>query len=264
MISFPNAKINIGLHVVSKRSDGFHNIESCLYPIPFHDVLEIVPADKFSYHQYGIKKEIPDSENLIIRSYQLLEKKYRLPEVEIRLIKNIPLGSGLGGGSSNAASTLQMCNELFHLNLNSSQLKELALELGSDCPFFIENEPLLVSGRGEDFKPNKLNLSGFQLILVFPELEISTKKAFQNLQNLDSGRNLENELSKPISNWNESIRNDFQQPFFEAHPELKTDFDFIQSKSLYASLSGTGSTFYGIFKEKCELDIQQKHLWIRL
>mgnify|MGYP001318596291 CR=1 FL=1 len=158
MLTFPNAKINLGLNILGKREDGYHDIESCLYPIPLYDALEIIPASKFEIHCTGIKVNGNISDNLSVKAYKLLKDEFDIPQVKIHLHKIIPIGGGLGGGSSDGAFTLKTLNDLFELKIPIDRLKDLAGSLGSDCPFFIENVPVIVSGRGIDTKPVRVNL----------------------------------------------------------------------------------------------------------
>jgi 4-diphosphocytidyl-2-C-methyl-D-erythritol kinase len=260
MILFPNAKINLGLNITEKRTDGFHNIRSVFYPVPFYDVLEFRESAGFSLKILG--KDVPGSEqeNLVFKAWALMHEKYDIPPVEVYLLKNIPLGSGLGGGSADAAFMLKGLNDLFDLGCPVTELKGLALELGSDCPFFIENRPAFVSGRGEKVEVTALSLKGYFLVLVFPGSAVSTRNAYDriipkhveiSLNDLVAGKNFEL--------WRKELVNDFEVL-------MPAELLMIKEKlygagALYASMTGSGSAFYGIFKEKpdnLKLDYETK------
>ncbi|MCB0479233.1 MAG: 4-(cytidine 5'-diphospho)-2-C-methyl-D-erythritol kinase [Crocinitomicaceae bacterium] len=261
MITFPNAKINIGLQVFEKRADGFHNIHSLIYPIPFCDVLEIIPSQKDAFHQYG-KIKLDEKANLISKAVHLVRESYKIPEVEIHLIKKIPLGSGLGGGSSNAAFTLKMLNELFQLKMDQKTMLEFALELGSDCPFFIQNKPQIVGGRGENCQNVSPILKGKWLLLAFPNLNLSTKEAFESLELKEKPDKLD--FTLPIQKWNSELKNDFEPIQFQKYPELKKLHERIASKAVFSSMSGTGSSIYGVFEKKENIELPCFSLWIQL
>lgn len=252
MILFANGKINLGLHIKGKRADGFHDIETVLYPIPFFDVIEFYPASRFDLKIYGIN--IPGSieENLVFKAFRLMQNKYSVPEIEIHLIKNIPAGSGLGGGSSDAAHLLSGLNRFFQLGLNNEQLKKLAGELGSDCPFFIENKPVIASGKGDVFHEIDLSLKGYFLVLAFPDFSIKTKEAYSLVKEPSTQKtNLHNVIKQPIEKWNTLLANDFENVIFPRYPKLEVLKDeLIRNGAIYASLTGSGSTVYGIFKNR--------------
>jgi len=248
MVVFPNAKINIGLQVLNKREDGYHNIESIFYPVGLCDVLEIVKSSEFSYVQSGLLIQGESIDNLVIKAYNLINQEFAIGSVAIHLHKIIPTGAGLGGGSSNATFTLKLLNELFGLKLDDSKLKSLALVLGSDCPFFVKNEPSLVCGRGEFFNDTKLNLTDKWIKIVHIGLHISTKEAFSKIT-------LKNELnvSKSSSYSDDKLIlkhfiNAFEKNIFENHPQLKEIKKILEQEgAIYASMTGSGSAIYGIF-----------------
>jgi len=256
MISFPNAKINLGLNITEKRNDGFHNISSCLYPVPLHDVLEINLSNKFSFELSGWPIPGDKSHNLVIKAYNLLKKDFDLPNVAAHLHKNIPLEAGLGGGSSDGSFTLRMLNEFFELFLSDSVLEDYAGMLGSDCPFFIYNRPALVSGRGEEMEAFNLNLRGFHLYLVKPDVSISTKEAFRNIHARQPQVDIPVILScNEPGAWAGNLKNDFEKVIFHHHPELSEIKKKLYSLgALYASMTGSGSAFYGIFKDPPEFE----------
>jgi 4-diphosphocytidyl-2-C-methyl-D-erythritol kinase len=260
MLWFPKAKINIGLSVLNRRSDAYHAIETLLYPIPFHDMLEIISSSSASSEDEmsssGLKLDIPFDENLVWKSLQLLRKHYDFPSVKIHLHKQIPFGAGLGGGSSDAASTLMGLNRLFDLKIHTQELKELALTIGSDCPFFINPFPQLARGRGELLTPFEWKHKALFLVLFIPEFRISTREAYRNIEISDEYTAIEEILQKPIELWRELLVNDFEKTVFRKFPllaELKTQL--YQAGAEYASLSGSGSAIYALFSEKPKLKI---------
>ena len=251
MITFPNAKINLGLNIVSKREDGYHNIESCFYPIPWHDCLEVVEATSFSFHSYGLEIPGDSGSNLCVKAYSLLKEDFDIPPVEIHLLKHIPMGAGLGGGSANGAFTLKMLNELFGLELSHQKLEAYALQLGSDCPFFIRNQPAIAKGRGELLELIALALSGYYLAIHNPGIHVSTKEAYSGVK----PRELETPISKlihtPIENWIDSLTNDFETSIFPNHSEIALlKQEMYEAGAIYASMTGSGSTVYGLFRDE--------------
>ncbi len=261
MISFPNAKINLGLNIVSKREDGYHDIESCFYPIKWHDSLEIVEASSFSFYSYGLKIPGDTSNNLCVKAYNLLKADFELPPIAIHLLKNIPMGAGLGGGSADGAFILKLLNDFFKLDLSDKQLENYALSLGSDCPFFIKNEPAIAKGRGELLEPFTLDLSGYLLAIHNPEIHISTKAAYSKIQPAKPIESIATILNSPISEWQNQLINDFEKPILMDYPSIKSlKKDMLKVGAIYASMTGSGSTVYGIFTEK----INEKWRWITL
>lgn len=249
MLAFPNAKINLGLQIVSKRSDGYHNIVSCLYPIPWYDVLEILPSEKFDFKQTG--QIIPGSleENLCVKAYRLLQSKYNLPPVSIHLHKTIPTGAGLAGGSADCAFTLRLLNQIFNLELKTDELALYAAQLGSDCPFFIKNLPAIASGRGTDLSMIDLDLSGYFMVLIYPNVHVSTKDAYQGVRPAAPQFELAATITKPITEWRKLMVNDFEKSIFELKPDIGKIKELLYSKgAVYASMSGSGSTVFGLFK----------------
>ncbi len=257
MIAFPNAKINLGLNIISKRSDGYHDIESVFYPLPLKDVLEIVPASSTEIFLYNSTEKIPLHKNICYKAWSLLHQKYSIEPVHIFLHKNIPSGAGLGGGSSDAAYTLKMLNKIFNLNLSNEELLKLALLLGSDCPFFLLNKACIATGRGESLNPISLNLKNYTIVLVNPNIHISTQEAYSLITPKKPTINTTEIVSKPIETWKENLENDFEQPIFAKYPILSNIKQQLYNKgALYASMSGSGSTIFGIFKKPLQ-DLSQ-------
>ena len=251
MIAFPNAKINLGLNIVSRREDGYHNIESCFYPIPWCDALEVIEAAAFSFHTYGLSIPGENENNLCVKAYKMMQEVYNLPPVEMHLLKHIPMGAGLGGGSADGAFTLKLLNKLFNLNLANDTLADYALKLGSDCPFFIENQPAIAMGRGEHLESIQVDLSGYCLAIYNPGIHISTKEAYQGIAPSQPTLSINSILVEAISDWNKQLSNDFEGPIFQNHPEIKRiKEDMYEEGALYASMTGSGSTVYGIFDSK--------------
>ncbi|NOZ47264.1 MAG: 4-(cytidine 5'-diphospho)-2-C-methyl-D-erythritol kinase [Chlorobi bacterium] len=261
MLVFANAKINIGLHILYKRKDGFHNLESVFYPVPLYDIIEInVLKQKNTNYQFinsglSVNSEIKD--NLCIKAYLLLKEEFNLPPVKIHLHKIIPFGAGLGGGSSDAAFTIRALNNLFSLNLSLTDKIHFANLLGSDCAFFIKNEPSFVSGKGDVISKYDINLSGYFLVLVYAPIIVNTAEAYNNLELVKHNTPLLNFIKKGIGNWKHELNNDFEKSVFKKHTELLTIKNKLYKHgAVYASMSGSGSAVYGIFKEKTDLDNQ--------
>ncbi|RYD70945.1 MAG: 4-(cytidine 5'-diphospho)-2-C-methyl-D-erythritol kinase [Sphingobacteriales bacterium] len=247
MICFPNVKINIGLYITGKRNDGFHNLESIFCPVPFCDVLEIIPAKKFTFQTEGIAATENPEDNLCVKAYRMLQQDFDLEPVEIFLLKNIPTGAGLGGGSSDASFTLKLLNTLFKLNLSDGKLIEYAAKLGSDCPFFIINKPAYVFGRGELQEQTDLDLSGKYITIIHPGIHISTKDAFANITPQQANIRTYRIPDIPLTAWKNMLRNDFEPFAFKSYPILQ---DIKNSLYLagaeYVSMSGSGSAIYAI------------------
>ncbi|MBL6656978.1 MAG: 4-(cytidine 5'-diphospho)-2-C-methyl-D-erythritol kinase [Flavobacteriales bacterium] len=255
MLFFPNAKINIGLNILSKREDGYHNLETIFYPIGWKDVLEIIPSSSPGFNCTGITVE--GGENLCEKALKLLKADFDIPDVFIHLHKNIPTGAGLGGGSSDAAFTLMGLNQLFDLGISKHDLKSYALRLGADCPFFIENTPSFASGVGEELKPVHLDLKGHFLVVVKADVFVSTSEAFSGVTPKPSDFSLVNEIQKPISDWR--LKNDFEESIFAHHPKLLAIKNTLsEAGALYASMSGSGSSIYALFSSKPSLSINDE------
>ncbi|MEO7305980.1 MAG: 4-(cytidine 5'-diphospho)-2-C-methyl-D-erythritol kinase [Ferruginibacter sp.] len=257
MLVFPNCKINLGLQIRGKRDDGFHNIETVFYPVAFKDALELIPNTNTEFTGTGLAVDGKSEDNLCVKAYHLLKKDHpQLPAVKIHLHKAIPMGAGLGGGSADAAFMLNLLNERFHLNLSTSQLINYALQLGSDAPFFIINKPCFATGRGEMLEEVAVDLSKYRIVLINPGIHISTGWAFA--QRSDGSKpsdrsTLKDIIHQPIETWKADLKNDFEKPVFTAHPEIQMIKESLyQQGAIYASLSGSGSTVYGIFNNKTD------------
>ncbi|MCC7030925.1 MAG: 4-(cytidine 5'-diphospho)-2-C-methyl-D-erythritol kinase [Chitinophagaceae bacterium] len=251
MLHFPNCKINLGLHITGKRPDGYHDLESVFYPLPLRDALEMVVAETNSFATYGAPIPGDSSDNLVLKAYDVLKQNFPdiLP-VKIALLKNIPMGAGLGGGSANGAEALKMLNELFKLNLDDEVLAGYALKLGSDCPFFIKNCPALATGRGEILKPIDLDLSGYQFVIVKPPVHLSTAWAFSQICPQIAHSGLLQILAQPVDTWKNLLSNDFEPAVFKAYPQVGAIKNSLyQAGALYSSMSGSGSAVYAIFDQ---------------
>jgi 4-diphosphocytidyl-2-C-methyl-D-erythritol kinase len=250
MISFPHAKINIGLFVTGKRSDGYHTIETVFYPVSMCDILEIIPSEFYSFQTSGIGLTGVPAENLVVKAYRFMESKFHLPPVRIHLYKAIPPGSGLGGGSSDAVFTLKMLNTLFSLQQTDRQLKEMAAYLGSDCPFFVGNHPCHATGTGNLLTEIDLDLSSYRTVIVIPPVAVSTAMAYRLVQPRSSGINLPEILKRTPGEWRDHIVNDFENPVFKIFPVIAGIKNaLLDAGALYSSMSGSGSAVYGIFSE---------------
>jgi 4-diphosphocytidyl-2-C-methyl-D-erythritol kinase len=249
MIQFPNCKINLGLSILAKRADGFHELETVFYPIAISDALEILPSEKLTLTQTGIAVPGDPDQNLCLKAYHLLKKDFpSLPSVQMHLQKNIPMGAGLGGGSSDGTSVLLILNQQFSLGLNDRQLIDYASQLGSDCPFFVYNKACHATGRGEVLNPIALDLSNYQFLLVHPGKHISTAWAFQQLNPQTKSESIQSIIEKPISEWKALLINDFEAPVFKSEPTLsEIKSKLYQLGAIYASMSGSGSSLFGIF-----------------
>ncbi len=254
MICFPNCKINIGLNIIEKRDDGFHNIETVFYPVGLCDALEIIESNKLSIEFSGIKIEGNANDNLCIKAYQLISENYNIPPVSIFLHKVIPTGAGLGGGSSDAAFMIRLLNKFFCLNISEGELIHFATILGSDCPFFLKNSPVFAHGRGEVIEEISLNLKGYHILIVKPDFEISTAKAYSLVKPSFSEFSLKNLPIQNISKWKNFVVNDFEIPVSKEFPEIiKIKNRLYNSGAVYASLTGSGSAVYGIYKSEPEI-----------
>lgn len=255
MVGFPNAKINIGLHVTSKRPDGYHNLESIFYPVNLTDALEIVKTDgHFSFTTSGIPIDGKAENNLCIKAFKIMQSQYNLTNVNMHLHKAIPFGAGLGGGSADAAWVIKMLNTAFDLNLDNKQLQEIALQLGSDCAFFIENIPSYVTGRGENIEAIDFSLKGRYIVLVKPDIYISTPEAYKGIVPISNRPSLPDLIRQPVEMWKDIIVNDFEIHLFMQHPMLsEIKHKLYEAGADYASMSGSGSAMFGLFRHEVSL-----------
>lgn len=272
MVVFPNAKINLGLCVTEKRNDGYHNIESIFYPIPFNDILETGYFQNENNKKLlvsGIEIDGDDNSNLILKAYQILdgylreksnqEKRSELEKISFVLHKIIPTGAGLGGGSADGTYTLRMINQFLELNISEEELEKLALQLGSDCPFFVKNQPTFVKGRGEILEPYKIDLSHYFFVLIHPGIHVSTADAYQNIQPHAANIDWTSISKTAVKDWKNILRNDFEKTVFEKYPEIK----FIKEKLYdlgadYSQMSGSGSAVFGLFENEIMKEKLQK------
>jgi len=254
MVVFPNAKINLGLNVTERRPDGYHNIETVFYPIGLSDVLEVEASENcmdYSFSSAGIELGGDPEDNLIVKAYRLLRSEHQFPAVDISLIKQVPFGAGLGGGSADAAFMLKALNELFELKITPRKLEKYAAMLGADCPVFIKNKPVFATGIGNVFTPIKISLKGKFLLLVKPDIHVSTPEAYSLVVPEIPLVSLAELIQQPLSEWKNIIRNDFEKSVFILYPEIKKiKNDLYEMGAIYASMSGSGSSVYGIFNKK--------------
>lgn len=255
MIIFPNCKINLGLRIIRKRNDGYHDLETVFYPVNFlHDVLEVIPSKETQVHftMSGLQVEGNNTENLCIKAYELVKKNFpELPAVRIHLHKSIPTGAGLGGGSADAAFMLKLLDRVFKPGFTKEHLTDWSLQLGSDCPFFLVNKPCFASGRGENLTPVNIDLSDWQIILVKPDIFIHTGRAFNGISPAVPAKSVQEIIQQPVQTWKDELINDFETSVFRQYPaiaEIKTEL--YKQGAIYASLSGSGSTVYGIFPKQ--------------
>lgn len=261
MISFPNCKINLGLNIISKREDGFHDLETIFYPIAINDVLEIVqqpaPTTDVAFTSTGLPISGNVTDNLCVKAYHLLKNDFPdLPAIDMHLHKAIPMGAGLGGGSADGAFTLKLLNDKFQLGLTNEQLAGYALQLGSDCPFFIYNQPCFAEGRGEKLEPITLDLSGYSFVIINPGIHVNTGWAFSQITPRKLSVPVKDIIHQPLTQWRELLTNDFEQPVFTRHPEIMAIKENLYAQgAVYASMTGSGSTVYGIFEKTANFPV---------
>lgn len=253
MLSFPNIKINLGLSITEKRPDGYHNLQTVFYPVALEDALEIHTAApgtarKVTLHSYGMEIAGKPEDNLVVKAYSLLDKEFHLPPVEVHLYKRVPSGAGLGGGSSDAAFMLKMLNEHFRLQVSDEGLESYAAGLGADCAFFIKNEPTYAEGIGNLFSPIELSLKGYQIIIVKPDVFVSTRQAFAHIRPHPPRYPLKEAILHPVSAWKDLLVNDFEASVWERYPVIRTvKEELYRQGACYASMSGSGASVFGLF-----------------
>ncbi len=258
MVIFPNCKINLGLNIIRKREDGYHDLETVFYPIQLKDALEAIPLSvsseptsiRFSSSGLSITGEATD--NLCVKAYHLLQKDFpEISSLQMHLHKAIPMGAGLGGGSSDGAFALLLINDLFGLQLSEQQLISYALQLGSDCPFFILNKPCFATGRGENMLPLALDLSGYRFVLINPGIHVSTALAFSQITPHKPIQSIAEIVQRPVTEWKALLINDFEAPISQHYPAISIiKQELYQKGAVYASMTGSGSTVYGIFPKQ--------------
>lgn len=271
MICFPNAKINLGLNITEKRADGFHNIETVFYPIGWDDALEIIVPDSsvtskqnnnsstqdFNLHVSGLPISGSIEDNLLYKVYTIIKQIKTLPPIDVYLQKILPMGAGIGGGSSNAAFFINLLNEQFKLNFSETQRLDIARELGSDCAFFIKNTPVYATQKGDVFKDIELNLSHLYISIIYPNVHSNTKEAYSLVKPKQPIKSLLEIIKQPISTWKTELTNDFEKSIFSLYPIVeKTKKDLYESGAIYASMSGSGSSVFGLYEKKPDI----KHL----
>lgn len=251
MIIFSNCKINLGLNILRKRADGYHDLETVFYPLRFHDVIESVRINDgdIQFTSSGIEIDALPQQNLCMKAYALLKQSYDLPPLQLHLHKTIPSGAGLGGGSANAAFTLKLLNAKFNLGLTTERLLDLALQLGSDCPFFIINKPCVATGRGEILESIELpQLNQYHIAVINPRIHISTAWAFSRITPRVNTVSIKEIITQPVSSWKDQLKNDFEHIVCEAHPRIREIKEmFYHHGAIYSSMSGSGSSVFGLF-----------------
>ena len=258
MITFPNAKINLGLNIIEKRPDGYRNLETIFYPINLQDALEVTRREnndkEYTLHISGAPLEGEPEDNLVVKAYKLLKKDYPgLLPVDIHMYKHIPAGAGLGGGSSDAACMIKLLNDKFSLGLSTERMEEYAVKLGADCAFFIRNKPVFATGIGNLFEPVELSLKGYHIILIKPDIFVSTRDAFAEIKPVRPAVSLKEIVKQPMETWKNSMKNDFEDSVFKKFPEIAAIKDELYDLgAVYAAMSGSGSSVYGIFKAPIE------------
>ena len=251
MVVFPGCKINIGLTLVDRRPDGYHNLESVFYPLNLTDILEVVPHDHFAIHTSGLPIKGDHSDNLVVKAFYDLQDDFDLPPVKIHLHKVVPMGAGLGGGSADGAAMLVLLNNLFDLNISNKELERRADKLGSDCAFFIKNKPAYITGKGEHVQPISFDLSEYFIQLINPGIHISTAEAFGGIQPGKRFFDLNWILNHEPALWLPKVFNDFEDTVLDGNPEIdEIKQKLIEQGALYVSMTGTGSSVYGIFNKK--------------
>ncbi len=264
MLSFPNCKINLGLNITKRRQDGYHDLETVFYPVGLKDVLEVIRTDQagepFLFSSSGLPVAGDASNNLCAKAWQLLRRDFPdLPPLQMHLHKVIPMGAGLGGGSADGAFALALINQLCSLHLSQQQLLDYALQLGSDCPFFVLNKPCMATGRGEILEPIELDLSDYQFVLVNPGIHIPTAFAFSQITPNKPAQSVADIVKLPVAQWKELLANDFEKSVVQSHPEIASiKKELYEYGAVYASMTGSGSTVYGLFPKKEKLQLQLK------
>ena len=259
MVVFPNGKINLGLNIVNKRPDGYHDLETVFYPVKINDVLEAVEAKELSFTSSGSVIPGGPESNICLKAYKLLSRDFKLPPVHIHLHKNIPIGAGIGGGSADASFLIRLLNQKFDLGISAEGMEQYASELGADCPFFIRNQPVFGFGRGDKFEELHLDLSRYFIVLVMPSVQVTTAEAFKNIVPRPAKKSLRQLSADTIEQWKGSVENDFEPGIIRQYPVIGCIKDSLYKRgAIYASMSGSGSSVYGIFESPIKLPELEK------
>ncbi len=246
MLCFPNAKINLGLSVQDKRPDGMHNIETCMIPVPIFDILEVKKSNNFSINTVGVEPDIPSEDNIVLKAWKIISSIYNISPVEVYLYKNIPIGSGLGGGSSDATFFLKMVRECFSLKISDMELESIATKVGADCPFFVSNRSAMATGIGNNLKPINNPIYGNYLTIVYPGFSSITKNAYSQIDP-KPGYNINEILQKDIGSWKKNLINDFEENVLRNHPEIfRIKEELYNLGAEYVALTGSGSSLYAV------------------
>ena len=254
MLAFANAKINLGLQVTEKRVDGYHNVDTVFYPVKIKDVIEINDAETTSFVSSGIEIPGNPSDNLCLKAFHLLQKEFNLPPQKITLLKNIPIGAGLGGGSSDAATLVRLLNDKFSLGLTELQMEQYVRPLGADCAFFIGNRPVYAQGKGDEFSPINIDLSAYEIVVVNPNIHVSTADAYSGIIPSVPAASVKDLIHLPVEQWKSSIFNDFERSVFQKFPKIKELKETLYDRgAVFALMSGSGSSVFGIFENKVDL-----------
>jgi 4-diphosphocytidyl-2-C-methyl-D-erythritol kinase len=254
MLAFANAKINIGLNVTEKLANGYHNIQTVFYPIKIHDVVEITDSEALSCQVAGIEIDGDPEDNICYKAFKLIQTDFNIPNQQITILKHIPVGAGLGGGSSDAAHLIKLLNKKFELGLAVTEMEHYASKLGADCAFFIENKPVYAFGKGDQFKPLQLDLSAYNVVLVKPDIHVSTAEAYAGMVPKAAEEDLPLLVGQPLHTWKNQIKNDFEQMVFQNYPEINNVKNTLyQYGAIYAAMSGSGSSVFGIFDKQVDL-----------
>jgi 4-diphosphocytidyl-2-C-methyl-D-erythritol kinase len=259
MLIFPNAKINIGLNIITRRPDGYHDLETIFYPVMIKDALEIVVADKLGFEPSGL--EIPGrvEDNLCIKGYYLVRRDFDIPPVKIHLHKHIPIGAGLGGGSADAAFFIRLLDQKFNLGMSTDQMLGYARQLGTDCAFFIQNKAVFAFDKGDEFEPIKLDLSSYKIVVVMPPVQVSTSEAYGGVEPAPVEQSLMELIDKPVKEWKNFVKNDFETSVFKNHPVIRgIKATMYEAGAIYASMSGSGASVFGIFAQTPDLHELEK------
>jgi 4-diphosphocytidyl-2-C-methyl-D-erythritol kinase len=259
MLAFANAKINLGLHVTEKRADGYHNLETVFYPVKLYDVLELTDANVTSFVLGGATVPGNPADNICLKAYHLLAKDFNLPAQQISLLKNIPVGAGLGGGSSDAAFLIKLLNDKFKLGISLDRMEDYARQLGADCAFFIQNKPVYAVGKGDEFSEITIDLPDYCLVLVKPDIHVSTADAYAGIKPSIPSRSLKDLIHLPVKDWALHLKNDFENTVFLKYPQIeRVKKQLYASGAVYAAMSGSGSAVFAIFEQQVKLPDLEK------